>query len=98
MKELREAYLKDTIISIDGKEYKSATSTCKQGYIQMSTSHTNIGVYVSADIMLFVSFYSLPQFSVTYDNVLYYQHYQKVVLMQELLPLYLESKRIIGFE
>lgn len=49
MKELRDAYLADTILSIDGKEYKSASNTCLDGYLVMATSHSNTGVYVLPD-------------------------------------------------
>lgn len=49
MKELRDSYLADAVISIDGKQYKSATSACVDGYIDMASSHTNTGVYVLPD-------------------------------------------------
>ena len=72
MKELRDAHLKDTIISIDGKEYKSATSTCKQGYIQMSTSHTNTGVYVLPDS----AFYTLENSSLELYSCIFSADYK----------------------
>lgn len=49
MKELRETYLADTVISIDGKEYKSAFPTCTKGYLEMTSSHTNTGTYILPD-------------------------------------------------
>lgn len=49
MKNLRDPYLKDSILSIDGKEYKSAYDTCLDGYLVMSDSHINTGIYVLPD-------------------------------------------------
>lgn len=49
MKNLRELSLGELEISIDGKTYRSAFSHCLDGYLVMSNSHTNIGVYVLPD-------------------------------------------------
>lgn len=49
MKKLRELSLKDMVVSIDGSEYRSAYPECINGYIVMSNSSTNTGVYVLPD-------------------------------------------------
>lgn len=49
MKKLRDNYLESTVISIDGKKYKSAYTTCLDGYIEMAGSRTNTGIYVLPD-------------------------------------------------
>ena len=38
-----------TIISLDGKEYKPKYNECKDGFIQISTSHTNTGIVLVPD-------------------------------------------------
>ena len=37
------------IISLKGKEYKPKYSECKDGFIQISTSHTNVGIVLVPD-------------------------------------------------
>lgn len=37
------------IISLKGKEYKPKYSECKDGFIQISTSHTNVGIVLAPD-------------------------------------------------
>jgi putative ABC transport system permease protein len=49
MKNLRDLYLKDSVITIDGVSYRSASTSCQDGYLVMSNSHTNTGVYVLPD-------------------------------------------------
>lgn len=49
MKNLREISLGELEISIDGKTYRSASEHCLNGYLVMSNSHTNMGVYVLPD-------------------------------------------------
>ena len=51
MKELRNETLAngDNILQIAGKEYKAKYNECKEGFIDMSTSHTNIGIILVPD-------------------------------------------------
>ena len=50
MEELRNRILSDgSIITIEGKEYKSKYNECKSGFISMSTSHTNTGIILVPD-------------------------------------------------
>ena len=50
MKNLRDNALKvDSTVEINGKEYHSKYDECKEGFIYMSTSHTNTGVIVVSD-------------------------------------------------
>lgn len=51
MKEVRDKVLKNSnnILQIAGKEYKSKYNECKEGFILMSTSHTNIGIILVPD-------------------------------------------------
>ena len=47
---LRNQGLKEnTVISLNGREYKPKYSECKDGFIQISTSHTNIGIILVPD-------------------------------------------------
>ena len=39
----------DTIINLNGKEYKPKYSECKDGFIQISTSETNVGIILVPD-------------------------------------------------
>ena len=39
----------NTIININGKEYKPKYKECKDGFIQISTSHTNVGIIIVPD-------------------------------------------------
>ncbi len=50
MVEVRNQALKDGIsITLNGKEYHSKYNECKEGYIMMSTSHTNTGIILVPD-------------------------------------------------
>lgn len=51
MKEVRNRVLKDgnNDIEIAGKKYKSKYKECKEGFIVMSTSHTNTGIILVPD-------------------------------------------------
>lgn len=51
MKNLREKVLQDGkhTIEIAGKQYKSKYNECKEGFIIMSTSHTNTGIILVPD-------------------------------------------------
>ena len=51
MKHLRDEVLtaKGNILNIAGREYKSKYDECKNGYVVMSTSHTNIGIILVPD-------------------------------------------------
>ena len=40
---------KDNILEIAGKQYKSKYNECKEGFIDMSTSHTNTGILIVPD-------------------------------------------------
>ena len=47
---IRNSVLKDVnTLEIAGKEYKSKYNECKEGFIEMSTSHTNTGIIVVPD-------------------------------------------------
>lgn len=50
-KELRNEALQNgnNVLNIAGKQYKSKYNECKEGYIQMSTSHTNTGIILVPD-------------------------------------------------
>ena len=39
----------NTIININGKEYKPKYQECKDGFVQISTSHTNVGIVIVPD-------------------------------------------------
>ena len=39
----------NTIININGKEYKPKYQECKAGFVQISTSHTNVGIVIVPD-------------------------------------------------
>lgn len=50
MVEVRNQALKDGIsITLNGKEYHSKYNECKEGYIMMSTNHTNTGIILVPD-------------------------------------------------
>ena len=51
MAETRNKVLEDgdNILTIAGKQYKSKYNECKNGYIEMSTSHTNTGIILVPD-------------------------------------------------
>ncbi len=51
MKEIRNRVLQEgsNILKIAGKEYKSKYNECKDGFIMMSTSHTNTGIILVPD-------------------------------------------------
>ena len=51
MTQVRNEALEDgnNILKIAGKQYKSKYNECKNGYIQMSTSHTNTGILLVPD-------------------------------------------------
>lgn len=54
MKNLRDEALKvDSTVEINGKEYHSKYNECKNGYIYMSTSHTNTGIILVPDTFEF---------------------------------------------
>lgn len=42
-----------TLININGKDYKPKCKECKDGFIQISTSHTNVGIILVPDNTLF---------------------------------------------
>ena len=47
---IRNSVLKDVnTLEIAGKEYKSKYNECKEGFIEMSTSHTNTGIILVPD-------------------------------------------------
>ena len=47
---IRNLGLKEkTIINLNGKEYKPKYNECKDGFIQISTSHTNVGIILVPD-------------------------------------------------
>ena len=47
---IRNMGLKEnTIININGKEYKPKYQECKDGFVEMSTSHTNVGIVIVPD-------------------------------------------------
>ncbi len=47
---LRNRVLKDgSILEIEGKQYKAKYNECKEGFVVMSTSHTNIGIILVPD-------------------------------------------------
>ena len=43
----------NTIIKINGKEYRPKYKECKDGFIQISTSHTNVGIILVPDNSIF---------------------------------------------
>ena len=51
MKEVRNEVLVDgnNSLTIAGKQYKSKYNECKNGFIVMSTSHTNTGIILVPD-------------------------------------------------
>lgn len=51
MKDVRDKVLRNSnnTLQIAGKEYKSKYNECKEGYILMSTSHTNTGIILVPD-------------------------------------------------
>lgn len=51
---IRNLGLKEnTTININGKEYKPKYDECKDGFIQISTSHTNVGIILVPDNTIF---------------------------------------------
>ena len=47
---IRNSVLKDVnTLEIAGKEYKPKYDECKEGFIEMSTSHTNTGIILVPD-------------------------------------------------
>ena len=51
MEKIRNRVLanKNNVLAIAGQQYKSKYNECREGFIQMSTSHTNIGIILVPD-------------------------------------------------
>lgn len=70
MKELRDNGLKgNSTIKINGKEYHSKYKECQDGYIYMSTSHTNAGIILVPDSFEFKEEWKEQQFLAANYNV-----------------------------